>query len=170
VSKAIADSKLLKIEYYKENEDDFVTRTIEPYQLLNGQEGWYVHSFDPERDGTRSFRLDRIREAEITKTSFEPRPDVQPDVRGWPKTGEVPASRPARVWMAPERARWAREDRRVVQELKDGSVIVELQFAGNDWLAKEILKEAGDAAVVEPEDARAAVLEAAEAVAGAVKR
>ena len=169
VSKAIADSKLLKIEYYKENEDDFVTRTIEPYQLLNGQEGWYVHSFDPERDGTRSFRLDRIREAEITKTSFEPRPDVQPDVRGWPKTGQVPASRPARVWMAPERARWAREDRRVVQELKDGSVIVELQFAGNDWLAKEILKEAGDAAVVEPEDARAAVLEAAEAVAGAVK-
>ena len=58
----------------------------------------------------------------------------------------------------------------MVQELKDGSVIVELHFAGNDWLAKEILKEAGDAAVIDPEDARAAVLAAAEALAGAVRR
>ena len=49
-------------------------------------------------------------------------------------------------------------------------MIVELHFAGNDWLAKEILKEAGDAAVIEPEDARAAVLAAAEALAGAVRR
>jgi proteasome accessory factor C len=57
-----------------------------------------------------------------------------------------------------------------VQELKDGSVIVELPFGGHEYLAREILKEAGDAAVLEPEDARAAVLEAAEALAGAVRR
>ena len=67
-----------------------MTRTIEPYQLLNGQEGWYVHCFDLGPDAPRSFRLDRIREARITDDAFEPRPDVQPDVRGWPKTGEVP--------------------------------------------------------------------------------
>jgi proteasome accessory factor C len=39
-------------------------------------------------------------------------------------------------------------------------VIVELTFAGADWLVREVLKEAGDAAVLEPEDAREAVLEA----------
>ena len=63
----------------------------------------------------------------------------------------------ARVWVSPERARWAREARRVVQELDDGAVIVELSFAGVDWLVREILKEAGDAAVLEPADAREAV-------------
>ena len=47
-------------------------------------------------------------------------------------------------------------------------MVVELLYAGDDWLAGEILKEAGDAAVLEPEDARAAVLHAAEALAGAV--
>ncbi len=170
VSEAIEQRRLLEIDYYKENEDEFTTRRVEPYQLLNGQEGWYVHSFDPERDATRSFRLDRIRSATVTDESFEPRPDVEPDLQGWPRTGEVPASRTARVWVAPERARWAREDRRMVQELVDGAVIVELHFAGADWLAGEILKEAGDAAVLEPEDARAAVLEAAEALAGAARR
>jgi proteasome accessory factor C len=41
-------------------------------------------------------------------------------------------------------------------------VIVELGFAGVDWLVREVLKEAGDAVVLEPEDARAAVRTAAE--------
>ena len=35
--------------------------------------------------------------------------------------------------------------------------VVELSFAGVDWLVREILKEAGDAAVLEPQDAREAV-------------
>jgi proteasome accessory factor C len=82
----------------------------------------------------------------------------------------VEASRTARIWISPERARWAREDRRVVEELRDGSVVVERQFAGPDWLAREILKEAGDAVVLEPEDARRTVLEAAEELLGAAKR
>jgi proteasome accessory factor C len=73
----------------------------------------------------------------------------------------VPASRRARVWVSPERARWAREERSVSMELEDGSVIVELGFAGVDWLVRETLKEAGDAVVLEPEDARAAVRAAA---------
>jgi predicted DNA-binding transcriptional regulator YafY len=167
VSQAIDGRRILEIDYYKENEDEFTTRRVEPYQLLNGQEGWYVHSYDPEREATRSFRLDRIRSATVTDENFEPRPDVEPDVSGWPRTGEVPASRVARVWIAPERARWAREDRRAVEELSDGAVIVELHYAGDDWLVREILKEAGDAVVLEPEDAREAVLSAAAALAGA---
>ena len=169
VSSAVAERRLLRIDYYKENEDEFVERRIEPYQLLNGQEGWYVHSFDPERDAARSYRLDRIRAAEVLDERFEPRPGVEPDIEGWPRTGEVPASRAARVWVAPERARWAREERAVVDELDDGAVVVELHYAGEDWLAREILKEAGDAAVLEPDDARAGVLEAAEALAGVVR-
>src|SRR5207244_1159748 len=79
------------------------------------------------------------------------------DVDGWPRTGEVPASRRARVWISPERARWAREERHVVDELQDGAVIVELGFAGVDWLVRETLKEAGDAVVLEPDDARSEV-------------
>jgi proteasome accessory factor C len=166
VSRAIAERRLLSFEYYKENEDEFSTRTVEPYALINGREGWYVASFDPARDDVRHFRLDRFKSATVTDERFTPRPDVDPaaDVDGWPRTGEVPASRRARVWISPERARWAREERSVVAELEDGAVIVELGFAGVDWLVREVLKEAGDAAVLEPEDARAAVRHAAETI------
>jgi proteasome accessory factor BC len=159
VSKAIVQRKLIELEYYKENEDELVPRRVEPYALTNGREGWYVASFDPERDGVRHFRLDRIKKVTVTGERFEPRPEVDPaaEVDGWLRTGEVPASRSARVWISPERARWAREARRVVDERADGAVVVELSFAGLEWLVREILKDAGDAAVLAPEDARAAV-------------
>jgi proteasome accessory factor C len=169
VSRAIANRRMLSFEYYKENEDEFTTRVVEPYALINGREGWYVASFDPARDSVRHFRLDRIKSATVSDEEFEPRADVDPaaDVDGWPRTGEVPASRRAQVWISPDRARWAREERVLLSELSDGAVIVELGFAGVDWLVREVLKEAGDAVVIEPDDARAAVRAAAEAIAGA---
>ncbi|HEY7952015.1 MAG TPA: WYL domain-containing protein, partial [Solirubrobacteraceae bacterium] len=162
ISQAIVAHRLIELEYYKENEDEFSLRCVEPYALTNGREGWYVASYDPEREAMRHFRLDRIKRASVMDESFEPRPEVDPaaDVDGWMRTGEVEASRSARVWISPERARWAREQRRVVAERPDGSIVVELSFAGIQWLVREVLKEAGDAAVLEPEDAREAVLAA----------
>ena len=63
----------------------------------------------------------------------------------------------ARVWVSPERARWLREERTVVEELADGAVVVELPYAGKAWLVREILRGAGDLVVLEPADARAAI-------------
>ncbi|MFL5868317.1 MAG: helix-turn-helix transcriptional regulator [Thermoleophilaceae bacterium] len=169
VTRAITQRRLLEIEHYKEELDEFTKRRVEPYKLMNGREGWYVHSWDPAKDQPRSFRLDRIREATVLDEKFEPREGVEPDIQGWPSTGEVPDSRMAKVWISPERARWAREDRPVLQELKDGAVIVEFPYAGHDYLGREILKEAGDAVVLEPEEAREAVLHAAEELTGAAR-
>ena len=159
VSEAITARRLLRLEYYKPNEDEFSTRTIEPYALINGREGWYVASYDPAKEAVRHFRLDRIKQAEVTGTTYEPRPEVDPaaDVDGWLRTGEVQASRTARVWVSPERARWMREEHRATEELADGSVVVELPYKGTDWLVRRVLEEAGDAAVLEPADAREAV-------------
>jgi proteasome accessory factor C len=162
VSRAIVEHRLVELDYYKENENEFSLRRVEPYALTNGREGWYVASFDPDKHDMRHFRLDRIKRAHVTDERFEPRPELDPaaDVDGWMRTGEVEAARTARLWVSPERARWAREQRRVSEELADGSIVVELSFAGVDWLVREALKEAGDAAVIEPEDAREAVLAA----------
>jgi proteasome accessory factor C len=162
LSRGIVEHKLVELDYYKENEDEFSLRRVEPYALTNGREGWYLASFDPAKGEMRHFRLDRIKRAKVTRQGFEPRPEVDPaaEVDGWMRTGEVQASRTARLWISPERARWAREQRRVVDELADGSTIVELTFAGVDWLVREVLKEAADAAVLEPADAREAMLAA----------
>jgi predicted DNA-binding transcriptional regulator YafY len=168
INTAIVESRLLSLDYYKENEDEFTKRTVEPYGLINGREGWYVFSYDVEKQDTRHFRLDRIKQARISKKTFEPRPEVDPsaDIEGWPRTGKVPASQVARVWISPERARWERERRVIAEELTDGALIAELPFAGTDWLVREVLREAGDAVVLEPEDARTAVHETAKKLLG----
>jgi proteasome accessory factor C len=172
VSRAIAGRRMIEIDYYKENEDEFSKRRIEPYALMNGLEAWYVAAYDPDRDDVRHFRLDRIKSVTATEERFTPRPEVDPaaEIDGWLRTGEVEASQHARVWFSPERARWEREEHTVVAELADGAIIVQFPFKGIDWLVREILKEAGDAAVIEPAEARDAVREAAGRLAGAYSR
>jgi predicted DNA-binding transcriptional regulator YafY len=166
VSEAIRAHRLLSFEYYKENEDEFSTRVVEPYQLVKGLEGWYIGTYDPARGDVRHFRLDRIKSAHVTDDRFEPRIDLDLSVpvEGWLRTGEVPASSRARVWISPERARWVREERTVISEDADGSVVVDFGYAGISWLVRNVLKEAGDAVVLEPSDARDAVRAAAEEI------
>jgi proteasome accessory factor BC len=159
VNEAIGASKVLELQYYKENEDQFTKRAVEPYRLENGKEGWYVECYDLTKEGVRHFKLDRIKEATVSGEVFEPRPEVErlAGVEGWMTHGEVPTAHVARVWVSPERARWLREERTVVEELADGAVVIELPYAGTSWLVREILRGAGDLVVLEPEDAREAI-------------
>jgi proteasome accessory factor BC len=159
VNEAIAGSKVLELSYYKENEDQFTDRSVEPYRLENGREGWYVECYDLTKGGVRHFKLDRVKEATLSEQTFEPRAEVEElaGVEGWMTHGEVPTAHVARVWVSPERARWLREERTVVEELADGAVVVELPYAGKSWLVREILRGAGDLVVLEPEDAREAI-------------
>src|SRR4051812_29200450 len=163
VERAVAEQRLLELEYYVANEDRFTHRTVEPYALMNGLEGWYVAAFDPDRNGLRHFRLDRIKSARMRSETFEPRPDLDAvaDIAGWPRTGTVGGSNVARVRISAEQARWAREGRDAVV-LENDSVVVEWTYKGVEFLVREVLKEAGDAVVLEPPEAREAVLAAAE--------
>jgi proteasome accessory factor C len=159
VNDAIAGRRVLELSYYKENEDQFTERSVEPYRLENGREGWYVECYDLTKEGVRHFKLDRVKEATLSDRTYEPRPEVEEfaGVEGWMTHGEVPTADVARVWVSPERARWLREERTVVEELADGAVVVELPYAGKSWLVREILRGAGDLVVLEPEDAREAI-------------
>jgi proteasome accessory factor BC len=162
VNDAIERHRVLELHYYKENEDEFVKREVEPYQLVSGPEGWYLGCYDLARSDTRHFRLDRMKEARLTRRSFEPREGTDDRLaeQEWLAHGEVGSAGVARVWVAPERARWLREERTVVEELADGAVVVELPYGSVDWLVREILKGVGDLVVLEPDDARKAVLPA----------
>ena len=86
---------------------------------------------------TRHFRLDRMKEATMTDREFEPREGVEEALaeQEWLVHGEVTTAGVARVWVAPDRARWLREERTVVEELSDGAVVVELPY-GSSRLAR----------------------------------
>ena len=165
VHQAIDERRVLELRYYKENEDQFTTRKVEPYKITNtanavpdgpqrGPRGWYLWCWDLGRKDVRHFRLDRIKEATITDERFEPRPEIE--LLAEADRGDE--GRVARVWVSPGQARWLREERPVLEELADGAVVVEVPFRGMQWLVREVLRRAGEVAVLEPEDARDAVL------------
>ncbi|MFT4049989.1 MAG: WYL domain-containing protein, partial [Solirubrobacterales bacterium] len=169
LSQAIQGHLLVEIEHYKEDQDTFTSRTIEPYSLMNGREGWYVHTWDREREAPRDFRLDRIKTADVTNDLFEPRDGMVPDLAGWARTGTLDTATTAKIWISPERAARAKEEYEPSLELKDGAILIDLPYGGINWLVTEIFKFAGDAVVLEPEDARAAVSEAAKSLAADLK-
>jgi predicted DNA-binding transcriptional regulator YafY len=143
-SEAIRKRRLVEIEYQKEGEETWSQRVVEPYSLERELPNWRVHTWDRTRDGERSFRLDRMRSATLTKDRFEPREGFEPSrLRG---------ARTATVLYAPAVARWAQE--RGARPLEDGTALAELHVGSAEWLESEIFSFRGEAVVVEPEDLR----------------
>ena len=75
-----------------------MTHLVEPYVLERSLPYWYVHTWDRTRDGQRSFRLDRMRSAQSTGETFEPREGFEP-VR-------LRDARVARIVYSKDVARW----------------------------------------------------------------
>ncbi|MDQ3669466.1 MAG: WYL domain-containing protein [Actinomycetota bacterium] len=144
LSDAIGKRRLVEIEYLPVGEE-MSERVVEPYSLERRLPYWYVHTWDRTRDGERSFRLDRMRRADVLKERFEPRAGFDPR--------ELTDVRSARIWFSPEVARW-RLERGAARLLVDGAALEEAPFGSADWLVGEVLSYRGEAVVLSPDDLR----------------
>ena len=90
LTEGIRERRLVEIEYQKEGEQTWSKRVVEPYSLERELPNWRVHTWDRSRDAERSFRLDRMRSAQLTQERFEPRTAFDP--HGFPRRtlGEDP--------------------------------------------------------------------------------
>jgi predicted DNA-binding transcriptional regulator YafY len=143
-STAIRQRRLVEVEYQKEGEETSSTRIVEPYSLERELPNWRVHTWDRTRDGERSFRLDRMREATLLDETFAPREGFEPS--------RLRDARTARVLYTKEVARWAVE--RGARALADGTAIADVPVGSPEWLESEIFSFRGHAVVLEPEDMR----------------
>jgi predicted DNA-binding transcriptional regulator YafY len=155
LSEGIRERRLVELDYLKEEEQEPSRHVVEPYSLERRLPYWYVHTWDRTREAERSFRLDRMRRARLSKKHFEPRPEFEPHWLGGART--------ARVWYSPAVARWQVE--RGATPLADGTALAELAVGDPDWLVSEIFSACGEAVVVEPEDLRTRVSKRATALA-----
>jgi proteasome accessory factor BC len=145
LARGMREHRLVEIEYQKESDAQPSTRVIEPYTFSRALPYWYIHTWDRTNDAERSFRLDRMRSAKLTKEKFAPRDDFEP-VR-------LRDARSALVLYSPAIARYELE--RGARRLTDGSALREIQVGSEEWLESEILSKRGDAVVLEPADLRA---------------
>ena len=158
-SQGIRDRRLVEFDYLKEGEETPSRRVVEPYVLERRLPHWYVHTWDRTSGGERSFRLDRMRSADVSEERFERRDAFEP--------AALRHARHARVWYSPEVARWKIE--RGARPLVDGAAIAEPAVGSPEWLVGEILSDRGEAVVLEPADLRRQVAERAEALAAELR-
>jgi proteasome accessory factor C len=147
LARGMREHKVVEIEYQKEVDAQPSTRLVEPYSLERQLPNWYVHTWDRSSDAERSFRLDRMKSAKLTRERFTPREAFEPT--------RLAGAHTAPVLYAPEIARWAVE--RGARRLADGSALRELPVGSDEWLESEILAQRGAAVVLGPPDVRARI-------------
>jgi proteasome accessory factor BC len=155
LARGMREHRLVEIEYQKESDVQPSTRLIEAYKFERALPWWYVHTWDRTSDGERSFRLDRMRSAKLTKEKFVARDDFEP-VR-------LRNARRALVLYTPAIARY--EVERGARRLTDKSGLREIPVGSDEWLESEILSKRGEAIVLEPADLRVRIAERARSLA-----
>jgi proteasome accessory factor C len=144
LARGMRENKLVEIEYQKEMDAQASTRLVEPYSLERQMPNWYVHTWDTTSGAERSFRLDRMRSAKLTREKFEPRESFEPT--------KLRGARRARILYTKAIARY--EIERGARKLADGSALREIPVGSDEWLESEILSKRGEAVVLEPDELR----------------
>ena len=165
VREAAAEHRRLEIEYYAASTDETTVRRIDPEEVFSALGQWYVVAWDHRSDDERMFRLDRIRRAEPTGETFDPRGLTGASRPLYTRSGE---DIEVRLRLAPD-ARWVAEyyDTDQVAESDDGSVEVSLPTKHLGWVARLALRLGDAVEVLGPEALHVEVREtAAAALAG----
>lgn len=77
---AIKNNLVIKVKYFKYEEEKTINRVLEPLLLKEFKNRWYVVAKDPDDGYTKTFGLDRILDLEITKKKFSPPTDFDPNL------------------------------------------------------------------------------------------
>lgn len=132
---------------YVDAADVVTERVVDPWQVLTGDEGSYLHAWWPDGAGERMFRLDRVLAITELDTPLTRAPRPRDDVGFRPDAGH---ERVSLELDGP--ARWVAEQMPVeeVADLPDGGLRVTLRVASPAWLRHLVLRLAPFVRSVEP--------------------
>ena len=82
LAEACADRTTLRFGY-RDHHDAVSQRIAQPHRVVQAQQRWYLLAWDTEREDWRTFRLDRMVDAEPTGERFTPRRLPQGDVAAY---------------------------------------------------------------------------------------
>lgn len=137
----------VEIDYYTNRTDTSALRVIDPYRIYSAEGHWYVSGFCHRVDDLRLFRVDRIRAATATESTFD-EPSVLPDTTLFAASAETPR---IVLDVGPD-ARWATTSAHPdsVEDLGGGRSRVVLPVGGTAWLERLLIGLGDHATVVDP--------------------
>ncbi len=157
---AIRRGVRVRLRYRGRGDDAPRWRVVEPWAVRVEGTRLYLQGHDVEADGTRSFRLDRVAELEVTDEVATAAPQELPPPRYAPHSDDVEV-----VLELDAAGRWVAEhlDPEEVDERPDGGARVRVRTDAPSWVASLVLQAAGAARLAEPEALRSDLLGRVEA-------
>ncbi|MEZ5381236.1 MAG: WYL domain-containing protein [Microthrixaceae bacterium] len=158
LERALAEDRQVRLHYYTLGRDTAEERVVDPWLLRNETGHWYLSAYCHRAGAPRTFRLDRILDAEVLKhhRAHAAPGDALPSLRPEPSSPVVEVT-------VPDRFRWIAETYPVesVTELDGGMLAISLAVSGPAWLSRLMLRLGPDASMQGPEDLLAAARSAA---------
>ncbi|MEU4451005.1 WYL domain-containing protein [Nocardioides sp. NPDC023903] len=157
IATAIDQGRQVRIDYWVPARDEESSRVIDPRALVSIRDIEYLDAWCHTAEAPRSFRLDRIRGAQVLDTPVATDPEdgaSAEDAAGLLERTDYGTV--VRVRLAPD-ARWVGEYYSVIDpvELSDGGLEVGLRVYDQRWLTRFLLRLAPYAELV-ADDARRA--------------
>lgn len=138
LSQAVEDQQLVEIEYYSAHRARLGTRQVHPFAVLEIGAHFYLYAYCALAEGTRHFRLDRVREARLLDVFSDEAPPkkrkpgkMESLFHGTPKDKLA-------VRFSKEVARevideWSDSPGVTVQKLRDGRAVIETPLYNQFW-------------------------------------
>ena len=160
VATAVLDRRQLAFEYRARSTDERTRRTVSPQRLTHYRENWYLDAWDHDRDGLRSFSVDRITAARVSDEAARDVPDEELD-RQLASSYGIFSGTPkgwATVMFSAKAARWVADEHWHSQQqgrfLPDGRYELKLPYSSGRELLMDVLHYGSDAEIIEPASLR----------------
>src|SRR5437763_800941 len=69
---AAGDRRQVELDYYSFGRDGWARRVVDPWTVFSAAGQWYVRGYCHLAEGERLFRVDRVRDAVVLDSGFEP--------------------------------------------------------------------------------------------------
>ena len=160
VATAVLDRRQLAFEYRARSTDERTRRTVSPQRLTHYRENWYLDAWDHDREGLRSFSVDRITAARVSDDAARDVPDDELD-RQLASSYGIFSGTPkgwATVMFSAKAARWVADEHWHSQQqgrfLPDGRYELKLPYSSGRELLMDVLHYGSDAEIIEPASLR----------------
>ena len=153
---AVGERRQLAFTYEARSTGETARRTTSPQRLVYYRDQWYLDCWDEDRQGLRTFALDRMSSAEILPAAARdvPAKDLIEVFGAGYGLFSGPVKGEARLRFQPERARWVADERwhgrQTSRRLPDGRLELTVPYSEVDELLSEVLRYGPDVEVVEP--------------------
>ncbi|MBI5544638.1 MAG: WYL domain-containing protein [Deltaproteobacteria bacterium] len=160
LARASREMREVEFDYLTGGRGKRERRTVRPYAVYLHRGQWYLAGFCLKRQEERLFRVDRVSRLELTERRFADRRDVAAGAAG---SGFESGGAKAVLRFTKGAAPFVRERFPEARKIEGGSLEVEISGASPEWLVPYVLGFGGEAEVLEPQELRDAVAQAARA-------